>query len=355
MAKAVTLSMIAEKVGVSKSTISDVLHNRKGKIKVSDQTRERIMQAVKSLNYEPNAFASALVTGKTYNIGFLLSSKTTLGLANPYFATLMSGVQSTCKQRGYNCMVSAYDLSSVSDFVVPTKLKRRSVDGIVIAGYVEDEVVQTFIDYDIPFVLVGESTDFLRMGILSVARDMVSDWKMIFEHLYQLGHKHIGVGGLFSQHSLELFDEAVGGFRSMHSADQIGFKGYNDLDHGRDAFRFGYDAAMQWASEGDRPSAVVGNDQWCIGFLSGAFDKGFKCPDDVSVVSSCDTSLCQWFRPSISAFALPLYDNGKAVAELIIDHVEGKSNWIEVNRRAAKVWQQGQLVLRNSSGISRSR
>jgi LacI family transcriptional regulator len=351
MSQRVTLRDIAQKVGVSKSTVSDVLRQRVGKVKVSENTKDKIFKTAKELEYEPNSAARALITGKTNNIGFLLSSETTLGLANTYFASLMSGVGDACKTGGYNCIVSSYDLSSVKKFVMPSKLKRRNVDGFVISGNIRNEVVQMFIDSGLPFVLVGENADFPVDGVLSVARDLAADWVKVFRYLYDNGHRHIAVGGIETERGMRLLNEAKMRFRTICGDPDVRFFAYDATDCAeKDVFNFANNKARTWYNTKDRPTAVVGHDQWCLGFLSGVLDAGASCPADVSIISTSDTVLCQWCRPSISAVSLPLYESGKAVTDLLIKVIEKDINWIDAHEKTKTIWEDRKLVIRNSSG-----
>ena len=351
MAERVTLQVIADKVGVSKSTVSDVLRSRVGKVKISKTTKDKIFKVVKELDYEPNSAARTLITGKTYNIGFLLSSETTLGLANSYFASLMTGVQDSCKANGYNCLVSSYDMTTVKSFVMPAKLRRRNVDGLVLTGNIENEVLQTFIDSGLPFILVGENTDFPKEGILSVARDLVADWQVVFEHLYELGHRRIAVGGIATARGLRLFNHAVSYFKESHLYDNdLHFKCYVDISSQDDAFQMANKKAKEWLSSSNRPTAVVGHDQWCIGFMAGVIDGGGKCPDDLSVVCTCDTVLSQWCRPSLTSMSIPLVESGRAVTDLLIQYIEKKINWIDANLLAKDIWDGRHLIFRDSTG-----
>ncbi|AQQ71763.1 Glucose-resistance amylase regulator [Limihaloglobus sulfuriphilus] len=350
MSNTVTLQVIADRVGVSKSTVSDVLRARKSKYKVSQATRDRIHQTVKELNYVPNAAARALVTGKTHSIGFLLSSRTNLGLANNYFASILSGVQAAAKEKGYSCVVNCYDMSSVKDFVMPSKVRKKIVDGIVISGRIEEDVLQMFVDSGLPFILVGESTDFTVDGILSVARDLPVDWISSFEYLAKLGHRKIAVGGLETSLGCVVFQKSIQAFREQHPEYDIEFSSYKSLNADTGIMNIAYQQGIEWAKSSERPTAVVGHDQWCVGFISAVLDSGFSCPGDISVISSCDTDLCRWFRPSITAMELPLYQGGKKAAEVLVDYIDRSITWMEANRLANQIWTNHELVIRDSTG-----
>ncbi len=348
--KNVTLQMIADKVGVSKSTVSEVLRDRRGRIQASEATRLKIFDIARKLNFEPNAAARSLITGKTYNIGFLLSSHTNLGIANNYFASILSGVQYACRVHGYNCIVSVYDLSSVKDFVMPMKLKRRTVDAVVISGYVEEEVLQCLIQNNTPFILIGETTDFPLEGILNISRDMVADWLKIFEYLYKLGHRRIGVGGTIGKRWHTLLDDAISRFGQIHSDASLDFVRYNNVPRDDNVFLNAFEQGAKWAKSNSSVTAVVGHDQWCLGFLSGIRENGKNCPQDVSVVSSCDTILCQWGYPSITAISMPLYESGSMATEILVNLIENKITVMEAHRMAAKSLQERQLIVRKSTG-----
>lgn len=340
---------IAQRAELSVSTVSDVLRNRVAKVKVSDRTRERVLSLAKEIGYEPNAAAHALATGKTYNIGFLLSSKTTLGLANYYFGSYLSGVGDACKERGYNCLVSAYDLSSIEDLIVPAKLRKKNVDGIIITGYVEDEVVNVLSQYDVPVVMVGESVDRPRNNLLTVTRDIVEEWSRIFNYLHQTGCTRIGVAEVEAKRVQKSLQTAIGNFRNQHG-DAVEFTVYkasydvNQFDHAEQV-------AVEWLAQtpSTRPDGIVSHDQWCAGFLSAIVRAGIAIPDEASVVSTCDTVHCQYGNPRISALSVPLFDHAKDIAHLLVDYIEGKIGFNEAGKRASQLQVAGELVVRETS------
>ncbi|AQQ10266.1 Glucose-resistance amylase regulator [Sedimentisphaera cyanobacteriorum] len=352
MAQNITLQNIADHVGVSKSTVSDVLRNRRGKVKVSEKTREKIHAAVKELGYIPNAAAKALVTGKTGNIGFLLSSKVNHGLANPFFASIMAGVQAGATSKGYNCIVNCYDLSTVKDFVMPSKLKRKFVDGLVISGRIEEDILQMFIDSGIPFILVGINADFPVEGVLSVTRNLKDDWKSSFDYLVGLGHRNIAVGGIETELAKQIFREAVQEYKDNSETSFVKFSNYTVPDDCNDVMNQAVLDGKKWAhtSTRSRPTAVIGHDQWCTGFMKSVFEAGYSCPQDVSILCTCDTILCKWSRPSMTAINLPMHQAGTQAACLLIDYIDRNVNWIETNRRAGDIWKVNKLTERQSTG-----
>ena len=351
MANGVTLVDVAKVAGVSKSTVSDVLRKRQGKVKVSDRTQKKIFEAVKSLNYFPTASARALSTGRSMNIGFIVSNKITFGLSNFYFSSMMKGVEEACRRRDYNCIIGEHDLATSKNFVAPQKIKTKKVDAIIICGHIEPEVVQVFVDHGTPFILVGESTDFPRESIFSISEDMACTWKISLDHLYAMGHRKIGIGGVSGRRGKLILDQALEDFNHSHS-EKISISQYESRVNA-DQFEQASESGLKWCSDSNRPTAVIGHAYWCVGFLSTIFNQGYICPKDVSLVSTTDSPICKWYNPPISAVSTQLKKNGDSIANLMIDYVEDKIDAATVKKNTKILWEQGQLINRKSSDIKR--
>jgi len=342
----VTLQTIADMTGVSKSTVCDVLRKRQGKIQVPDATKQRIFEAVQRTGYQPRASAQALATGKSNQIGFLVSAKMTLGLANSMFATMMSGAQEACKRFDYACLVSAYDLSSVNQFVVPRNIRSRKVDGLVLCGYVEDQVLQKLVNTGTPFVLIGMSTDYPRDNILAAMIDVQDVWMRCFEGLYAMGHRHIGVGGVDSDHSMKLIKQVFDRFQSKHG--DVRFTSYG-INRDIDQFSYAYERSAGWVAAKDRPTAVTGHEHWCMGFLARIHDAGFNCPNDVSVVCTVESPYAQWMRPAMSALSPNVFAAADAATQVLIELLEEQITWSEAKRRTQGLWPKPELIYRAST------
>ena len=341
---AVRLRDIAEDVGVSISAVSQVLRNKIGKVKVSETTRTRIFEAAQRLNYEPQAAAKALVTGRTFNIGFLLSAKTTLGLANKFYSCLLSGVHAAAEQRGYSCIVGVYDLSSIDQFIMPAKVRQRKIDAVVITGFVEDAVVERFVEYGIPFVIVGENAEFKTDNILSSGSNPVNRWTKLFEYLLDLGHRRISFGTIYSNYTQQCLDRTLETIKTKFHCET-----FSRAPDGADEFMFGEHMAKEWLSRPDRCSAIISNSHFCIGFLNHLYANGGHCPEDISIVCTNDDIFCQRGRPKLTALSTPEFENAQNIAQTLIDLIEQKIDYAQAQRLCQKVWDDGKLIIREST------
>lgn len=345
-----TVKDIARLANVSVSTVSEALRFGDKSKKVGTETYRRIAEIAASVNYQPRAAARALVTGKSYHIGFLLSSKITLGFSNNYYATLLEGVYACCADNGYHCVVGWSDMSSLDSFVMPTKISTRAVDGAVIVGHIDDGVAQKLMDSGVPFLILEGKTGFTPPSVLSVRRDYNYVFMRIFAYLHSLGHRHFGYGSVSSDAEermlRKIFDNFCAGRQDMQMTLDIYRCGEDEYDK----FDFGEMVAGQWAQSARRPSAIIGHDQFAVGFLSGALKRGFQCPADVSVFSTVDTIFCKRMYPPISSFEEPLSQNAYDATQILLSYIQEKISWLDAHRQCEGLWKSGDIVVRGSTG-----
>src|SRR5690606_9754723 len=104
MLKKVSLKDVAQKIGVSTALVSYVLSGNEEKGRVGKDTAERIRQAAKELNYQPNHIAKSLKTGKTNTIGLIVAD-----ISNPFFASIARGVEDELSKYGLTTIIGSSD------------------------------------------------------------------------------------------------------------------------------------------------------------------------------------------------------------------------------------------------------
>ncbi len=347
--KRITLKNIAEMAGVSKAAVSGVLNNSL-KINCSKSKREHIFQLVKTYDYAPQSVARALSTKRTYQIGFMVSTKVTLGIANAFFSTLMAGVQHVCQQRGYLLTVTAYDLSNFEDFVIPQKLKQQSVDGVIIAGSTAPEVVKLIQKFDIPFILFSDPLIVEPVcekgehnNIVCLSRDSLANNRLALEYLAKLGHKKIAISDIPYCYR-DIFCN-IGVCSDLHLT--------RIADSEMDKFEYGIELAKKWLAtpKVERYTAMFACDQICCGFLSALHESGkAECPADISLLSSCETALCKLVYPKLTALDNDVYLHGTLGANILIDVLDKKNSLNDARKLTEKFYKASTLITRDSCG-----
>src|SRR5690554_3539670 len=180
----VTISDVAARAKVSTATVSYVIN---GSNRVSDDTRARVLQAVKELGYQPNALARGLVMDQTRNIGLVIPHTAEYVFSDPYFAELLKGICTVVTQEDYFLLLSL--LTGVEDFgrVVMSVINQRRVDGIIMVCTARDsEEVARLQAANIPFTLIG--TCYLP-DVISLDVDNERGSYLAAQHLLELGHR----------------------------------------------------------------------------------------------------------------------------------------------------------------------
>lgn len=281
-----TLKDIAAHTGVSITAVSHVLNNRLGRVRVSDETQERIRKAARQLNYVPQLKARSMATNKSYAVAALYSTTPVVGdLSNAaYFIHALCGVEEICRLVNYHCLFATCDLQSPEKFVQPRLMQDGSVDGVILVGYTSDEVARQLASLGLPCVHMGSNLD-PSIDMPHIDPDMESAFEQAVDQLYALGHRKI-----------ELYfpkgpgPEAIG----AHFA-QLGNR-YPDLqtivtigDSRGNLTSSVLDHARLRASQADRPTAYLAHYAHAKGFMQVFAEAGLRCPEDYSVIA-CTTS-----------------------------------------------------------------
>jgi len=189
MVKKVSLKDIAQKIGVSTALVSYVLSGNEEKGRVGKDTAERIRQAAKELNYQPNHIAKSLKTGKTNTIGLIVAD-----ISNPFFASIARGVEDESSKYGLTTIIGSSDES-------PEKLKnlvevfiKRQVDGFIISPPDNsEETIEYIISLGIPICLIDRHFDHVKSSY--VVTDNKESMEKAVRHLIGLGYKNLSFIG----------------------------------------------------------------------------------------------------------------------------------------------------------------
>jgi DNA-binding LacI/PurR family transcriptional regulator len=320
--KRVTISDIAFRAGVAKSTVSFVLNEKGTQVPISEETRKKVLRAIHECGYQPNAAARALSTRRTGQIGFILSDTIADGLANIYYANCLAGVEKACRRRGYGLNVSLYNLSNLDSFVFPQKVGQRAVDGLILGDYVQTGVLARFNEFEIPLVCIGDDVERGEKVPAVVGNCFEHMW-IALRHLVRLGHRNVGIHTPTRQRAEDYFNE----FARQVAAD-VQYANCRITPLYTPRIGADYDAAgplmdaWQALKPEDRPTGIYGNYQTILAFQKEMKGRGLKCPQDISLISGLDTIFCGLTEPGITSIRQDMEGVGQMAANLLIDHIE---------------------------------
>ncbi len=308
---------VARAAGVHVATASRALNDDTASM-LSAATVQRVRQAAEALGYRVNGMARALKTRRSLAIGMLVPD-----ITNPFFNTDNDDQRARREVR--------------------IMLEGR-VDGLLLAmARRRDPLVAELFAGPVPVVLVNRTVD--HVGAFAVVPDDHAGAVLAVEHLYELGHRHIGhVAG---PQTTSTGARRLAGFTEAAQArgivtEAVEAARFNELEGARAA-----DTLL--AGAGPRPTAIVAaNDLLALGVLDVAARQGLACPADLSVVGFNDMPFVDRLQPPLTTLRVAEYDLGYRAAALLLERLDGPE------RRAETLLLTPELVIRGSTAPPRA-
>jgi DNA-binding LacI/PurR family transcriptional regulator len=315
--KVPTMRDVAAAADVSLSTVSLVVNGKPG---VSQDRRERVLQAIKELNYQTGRRKKSAVETKI--IGLLMESLSEASRSEGFYFRIVSGIEETAYDLGYQVLLHVYR-PAIDPLNSIRELMGRDVDGLIIAndGDITPNVIQNIAEASIPMVLVE---NFQNLPIHSVTADNFTAGRVMTEYLIQLGHRRIGaIGGPDKYSSLR--DRMRGHCIAMlENGLQLDPSLQPSPVSGNP--RKGYVQMQKLLALPEPPTAVFAvSDRAAFGAMEAIKDAGLVCPDDISVVGVDDVRDSAYSTPSLTTFRVPKYELGRTAVLMLHNLIRDRS------------------------------
>ncbi len=329
----VTLADIAKAAGVHSATVSRAMSDDSS-TQVNSETVKRIRKIAKEMGYTANTVARGLRTRRSMTIGVVVPD-----LTNPIFPPIVRGIDDVLSPQGYSSLIVNTDGSELKEENLFRLLMERQVDGLIIAtGHMANTTLVDYHARGLKVVMVNR--EGAGVPYPSVTGDDSAGIALILEHLRYLGHKNIiylaGPNG-FSTSKI----------RSQSFTDgckNLGFKGkiFKTISYSIKAGEETMDKIL--TDENPSFTAVVaGNDLVALGVYHSLRKRGFKIPEDFSVVGFNNMAFSSDFAPPLTTVSAPHYDMGVEAARLLLHQIQ------ENHATAVKMTLPVSLVVRGST------
>lgn len=326
-----TIKDVAKRAGVSISTVSYVLNNTG---KISEETRERVLKAIKELNYTPNSFAKKLKK-QTYDLVALIVHE----INGPFYDALVRGIQDVLHTAGYNLLIYCTLETRRGD--VEKFLNTGVVNGfIVLTNAVRNEEILGWAER---FKIVTLDRILRDQRVKSVTINNEKGAHEVVNFLFERGHRHIGFikgprDSLDAKERFKGFTDAMKHLGLEVKADEV-------LE-GNFTVESGYDAMIKFLSsrrKKDLPTAFfAANDEMAIGAMNALKEVGLSIPQDVSLVGFDDIELASYVQPKLTTVRRPMYQLGSFAAHMLLNLLQERD--VEISNVVLDV----NLVIRDS-------
>lgn len=314
--KMATMRDVAKLAGVSQPTVSRVLNRSDTDIPISEETINRVMEAVKELGYRTNVLARSLRTQKTQMIALMLAD-----ISNPFYHPIARAVHNVAREYQYDVLIANSDHLYENEVHFCEAITRRPVDGVIMVPiHLSAQEIDSFIARtNTPVVVLGPHVHHPNIDVVFVDDEQavhdLTEWL-----IREKNHRSFGFIGVPDY--MPPGPRRFRGFlRALAEAGLTVDPQY--VVQGDFTLEGGKRAARELIAKGDLPDAlVVANDLMAIGAILTLQEAGYRVPEDVAVVGFDDIPEAQIVRPALTTIVHDAADIGVKLAELLFERID---------------------------------
>lgn len=321
MTKRATIRDIAKAAGVSVASVSNVIN---GVEKVSEETKERIYQVMKELDYRPNLVARSLSKGQSDMIGLLLpiteegSSTSLLLRDNPFYGELVSGAEYQASKLGYDILIKGVRPGeSCRDWV-----HKRDLDGAIFVGNYTDVISKEMHSLGKQLVLL-DCYDEGTQEHSTIGIDDENGGYLATRHLLESGHRKIALAASNFRVDGPIRRRYLGYRRAMEEAgilepEQLTFQ--NTL-----SFNGGYQVGKELLKHPEITAVFAVGDVMAFGILKAMYEAGKSVPQDLSIVGFDNAKEGEYSMPALTSVDQPVFDRGRMAVEILVEAIRDEN------------------------------
>jgi DNA-binding LacI/PurR family transcriptional regulator len=308
------MSEVAERAGVSKMTVSAVLAGGSRHVRVSAETRQRVLDTAQAMGYRPNAVARSLRRRRTHLFG-LYSGFGFLNARNAFLADIIGGAQAGCDELGRDLLLhGSFAGRPVEE--IHAELADGRIDGLITHSPPDDPLLQLIARSHLPAVAVTDSVPVIP----SVVVDDAAGGRLLMEYLAGRGHRRL----VMTYPARKMLSAT----RRRAGAQEVAARlGMSVSDYEADTPYPHYGAWLAaWAAEAqeERPTAVVcWCDQAAYELLAACRDRGLRVPDDLAITGYDDTHQPLDFQWRLTTVRAPWSEVAKTAVQLLAAQLDG--------------------------------
>lgn len=308
------MRQIAERAEVSIGTVSHVIN---GTAKVREKLRQRVLEVIRSLGYQPSEVARGLRKNQTSMLVMMIPDVT-----NPFFPAVLRGVEDVAYKSSFRVVLCNTDNDRRKEISYLNEMCSYRPSGWLIIPSVDSDVATHFRSHaGPPVVCIDRQAQGWNGDVVLVANDAGAF--SATRHLLRLGHRQLAVitGPLHLANAVE----RLAGFRRALAAAKVPIEAdyIQEAQFDRDS---GYHAAKRLLRMLPRPTAIFAcNDLMALGVLMAARELGLQCPDELSVVGFDDLDFAEFTAPALTTVHQAGYQLGTAAARLLLERIAGST------------------------------
>jgi LacI family transcriptional regulator len=334
--KSTTLRDVADRSGVSITTVSRILNNRESGVPIREETRQRVRTAAKALGYQPNLLARGLRGSRSSLLGVIARD-----VSDPFHIQILRGVNEVSRSRRYRLFLGHVDYRPEEAVAYGSMFEHSHADGIIVIGDLEGGDAALDVLAERHRFVVGVTDRTSRRQIPGVYADSAAGSRLALDHLWGLGHRAISCVSDWRTYDGRLRIETYERYMREHGvADRI--RVYVTDQQPGPSFALG---KRIFAEPLTCTAVYATSDTTAIGLMQAAYRAGLTVPGRLSMVGYDDIDLAAYTVPPLTTVSQTGVEMGRTAARLLLDMIDGDLERQDV----ADVVLTPSLVVRDST------
>ncbi len=312
-----TIKDVAKAAGVSTSTVSRTINDHHS---IPEETKARIIEVMKRLNYTPNQNAKSLTTNKSYTVTLLVDVDDDESFQNPFFYEIIHGIEKQVYANEYSLIVANLKTMMKKQSVLDWLIGSKRTEGVILpASMLDAKSVESLRKDGIPFVSIGEATN-LRQMTSWVDIDNKRGTETATYSLLEQGYSRIAFLGLdetklFSKRRLEGYLTALK-TEGIPVDDHLIISCHNTKEDG-------YESMKNLLNLEERPDGVICADgNLSFGAIKAIKEQGLFIPDDIGMISYDNQEIAELSDPAITTVNADMLEMGLQSAKLLFEQID---------------------------------
>lgn len=311
----VTIQDIAKAANVAKSTVSKVLNDSP---KISQETKERVREIMRQMNYTPSSIATRLAKRSSRNIGLLIDMTNESEYMNPFFYNIMVGIESVIGPQTYELTIANVQPDDPERDIMNRLVRSGRIDGLITNNVIlNDGMVDSLTELGFPFVSMGE---YGSRDVPWVDYDNEAGGAMLTGHLLAQGYADIAfVGGESGE---KIYEKRHQGYaQSLVQAGHL-------LDEERTVNgvadeNLGYRSTLELLRSSHPPDAVVCmNNYVAFGALKAAEQSGVSIPGRFGIATFDDFPFSPYTNPPLTSLFIHTFELGATAGRMLLERID---------------------------------
>lgn len=305
---------VSKLAGVSTATVSRALSHPE---KLTKKTLDKVQDAIKQANYQPNMLSRNFRRARSFTIVVLVPN-----IANPFYSRVIRGIEEVAQKRGYSVLLGDTRNSKSRESEYFQLVETRQADGAIQLSSNIPEIKMRGAESKaspVPIVNACEYISGRPYPIVGIDNQAAAE--VICDYLIKMGHRRIGV--VKGPDDNPLTNDRLSGYRVALKKAKIVYD-KSIVVSGDFTMASGFIAASYFAHESNQPTAIFCmNDEMAIGLIQGLKSKGLRVPEDISVTGFDDIEFAKYADPPLTTISQPAEDIGRTAMNVLYSILEG--------------------------------